>query len=76
VRPRAGSSIASAVLGGTPTGDDCTGVYVYDFNAHLQGGADTSVEPGREVFAQFWSRDPSASFGSNRSDALRFRVLP
>ncbi len=62
--------------GGSTTGDDCSGVYVYDFNARVQSGVDPLLEPGREVFAQFWSRDPASSFNSNRSDALRFRVQP
>ncbi len=62
--------------GGTVIGDDCSGVYVYDFNARIQSGADPLLEPGVEVFAQFWSRDSGASFTTNRSDALRFPVLP
>lgn len=62
--------------GGTVIGDDCSGVYVYDFNARIQSGVDPLLEPGVEVFAQFWSRDPGASFTTNRSDALRFPVLP
>jgi len=62
--------------GGTTIGDDCSGVYLYDFNARLQSGVDSLLEPGVEVFAQFWSRDPGASFNTNRSDAIRFRVLP
>jgi hypothetical protein len=62
--------------GGTTVGDDCSGVFVYDFNARLQSGVDALLEPGVEVFAQFWSRDPGASFNTNRSDAIRFRVLP
>lgn len=62
--------------GGSSTGTDCSGVFAFDFNAHLQSGADPLLEPGVEVFAQFWSRDPGASFPTHRSDALRFAVLP
>ncbi|NUP96685.1 MAG: hypothetical protein HUU28_11030 [Planctomycetaceae bacterium] len=62
--------------GGSSTGTDCSGVFAFDFNAHLQGGVDPLLEPGVEVFAQFWSRDPGASFPTHRSDALRFAVLP
>lgn len=62
--------------GGTPTGDDCSGVYSIDFNAVIQAGGDPRFGPGVEVFAQFWSRDPSANFTSNRSNAVRFTLAP
>ena len=62
--------------GGTVFGDDCSGVYAYDFNARIQSGVDPLLEPGAEVYAQFWSRDPGASFTTNRSDAISFPVLP
>lgn len=62
--------------GGTPGVDDCSGVYAYDFNARIQSGSDPALEPGATVFTQFWSRDPASSATSNRSDALRFAVLP
>lgn len=73
-----GSVRRTALLnsGGTNVGSDCSGVFVYDFNARIQSGVDSLLEPRVEVFAQFWSRDPGASFNTNRSDAIRFRVLP
>lgn len=60
--------------GGSPTGVDCTGVFMFDFNAQIQAGLDPSLQPGAFVYTQFWARDPSASFSSNRSDALRFGI--
>jgi hypothetical protein len=60
--------------GGTPGVIDCSGVYSYDFNALIP--SDAAIEPSVEVFAQFWSRDPQASFSTNISDAIRFHVLP
>jgi len=62
--------------GGTPGVDDCSGVYSFDFNARIQSGVDSALVPGALVYAQFWSRDPGASFQTNRSDALRFGVAP
>ncbi len=69
---RSSSLLAS---GGNAVGNYCSGVYVYDFNARIQSGADPLLEPGVEVFAQFWTRDAGASFTTNRSDAIRFTVL-
>lgn len=60
--------------GGNVGVDDCSGVYSYDFNALIAG--DATIEPDVEIFGQFWSRDPAASFTTNRSNAIRFRVLP
>ncbi len=62
--------------GGNAGPDDCSGVYSFDFNALVRSGADPLLEPGREFFAQYWSRDPAASFSTNRSDALRARIQP
>jgi hypothetical protein len=39
-------------------------------------GLDPELTLGLEVYCQFWARDAAASFGSNRSNALRFRVAP
>ena len=62
--------------GGNPLGNDCSGAYALDFNAWLQSGADPMAEPGRQVFAQYWFRDPPASFGSGLSNAVRFTICP
>lgn len=58
--------------GGSAGGIDCSGVFSFDFNAHVQSGGHSLLQPGVFVYAQYWARDPGASFGSNRSDALRF----
>lgn len=62
--------------GGNAGADDCSGVYSFEFNAQIQGGLDPALVPGALVYAQFWSRDPSASYTTNRSDALTFGIAP
>jgi hypothetical protein len=60
--------------GGSATGTDCSGNYAYDFNARIQTGADPALVPGVFVYSQFWSRDPAATFASNRSNAVRLAI--
>jgi hypothetical protein len=62
--------------GGNAGPDDCSGSYTFEFNALIQSGADPALAPGAIVYAQFWSRDPNASYTTNRSDALRFGIAP
>jgi len=62
--------------GGSPGGGDCTGAFTFDFNARIQAGVDPSLVAGVTVYAQYWSRDPGASFNVHRSDAVRFGVAP
>ena len=62
--------------GGNAGADDCSGTYSFEFNAVIQGGLDPALVPGAVVYAQFWSRDPNASYTTNRSDALTFGVAP
>ncbi len=54
----------------------CTGSFQFDFNALIQGGSDPSLIAGAQVNAQFWFRDPPASFGSGLSNALEFVIQP
>ncbi len=55
----------------------CTGVFSFDFNAHIASSGNSALQaPGQAVWAQFWSRDPLASFQTNRTDALAFFVCP
>ncbi len=55
----------------------CTGVFSFDFNAHIAASGNPTLQtPGQAVWAQFWSRDPQASFQTNRTDALAFFVCP
>jgi len=62
--------------GGNAGAPDCSGVFTLDFNATIRAGLDPALTLGQEVYCQFWARDAAASFGSNRSNALRFRVAP
>jgi hypothetical protein len=62
--------------GGNVGTNDCSGELAYDFNERIHSGVDPSLAIGEVVFAQYWSRDPAASFSSNRSDAIRFAILP
>jgi hypothetical protein len=60
---------------------DCTGVVSLDLNAFAQAasGGHPALEllvPGTTVRCQVWSRDPSSSYGTNVSSALRYVVLP
>lgn len=62
--------------GGSSSGNDCSGTLQLDFNALLRSGVDPLATAGTELYSQFWSRDPGASFATNRTDALRFTVQP
>jgi len=64
--------------GGNPPPDDCSGVYSFDFAAHMASGVDPALVPGQSVFAQWWYRDPNdpTGFTTGRSNALAFQVLP
>ncbi len=59
-----------------PPSRDCTGVFSIDFNAWIASGADPTLVTGREVWAQYWSRDPGfpPPEGSNLTDALAFAI--
>ncbi|HTF88896.1 MAG TPA: hypothetical protein VK843_10840, partial [Planctomycetota bacterium] len=67
--------------GGSPSGNDCTGVYSLDVNsfAHgLTGGSPHAALKvvGTNVWCQWWGRDPgfSAPNNSTLSNALSYRV--
>ncbi len=62
--------------GGSTSGNDCSGVYSFDFDAWIQSGVDPALVAGAIAYAQFWSRDPGVSFSTVRSDALRFGIAP
>lgn len=62
--------------GGSPTGADCTGVLAFDFNVRIRSGLDPALVAGAEVFTQYRSRDPLASFSTSLSNGLRFLVNP
>jgi hypothetical protein len=62
----------SAATGAPP----CTGVFSIDFNTWITTGGDPALVAGAEVWAQYWSRDQGAAFGSSLSDALNFVICP
>lgn len=61
---------------GSAGGNDCTGTLSLDFNARIQSGVDPMLDPGQEVFCQYWSRDPASASTTSLSDGLRFLVNP
>ncbi|MFM7296108.1 MAG: DNRLRE domain-containing protein [Planctomycetota bacterium] len=63
--------------GGSATpANDCSGSFSYDFNVRIASGVDPLLTVGRLVCAQYWSRDPAATFTTNLSNALRFYIYP
>ncbi|MCC6407665.1 MAG: carboxypeptidase regulatory-like domain-containing protein [Planctomycetes bacterium] len=64
--------------GGSATGNDCTGTFVFDFNAYLAAGGDPSLSAGSNVWAQYWSRDPGFVAPNNTSltNGTTFTLLP
>lgn len=64
--------------GGNPPPDDCSGVYLYDFDARIQSGADPVLALDAGVYAQYWFRDPLSvsGFTTGRSDAIYFWIGP
>jgi len=61
--------------GGNSPPDDCSGSYSFDFNAWFDGGGDANLFAGTRVNGQFWSRDPSAAFGTGLTNAVEFTIL-
>ncbi len=62
--------------GGNATGDDCSGVYSYGMNAHIQSGFDALLIVGANVFGQFWMRDPQSPSTTGLSDGISFAIAP
>jgi hypothetical protein len=62
--------------GGSPTGNDCTGAFQFDFNPYIQSGNDPAIVVGSQIFCQYWSRDPQAPSGTSLSNAATFLVNP
>ncbi len=49
---------AAQVSGGSASGSDCTGIYVFDFAAWIATGVDPALVTGATVDCQYYSRDP------------------
>lgn len=58
------------------SGASCTGAVSLDFDAWIASGVDPALVSGSRWAAQFWSRDPAASFGSSFTNTLLFTLLP
>ena len=62
--------------GGNSPPDDCSGSYVFDFNALVQGGAKPGLAPGVQVNGQYWGRDPLSPSTTALTDAIEFTIQP
>ena len=61
--------------GGSATVQDCSGTFSFQLTANFLTGC--GLEPGDELFVQYWSRDPGAAPSmSSLTDALRFSICP
>ncbi|MCK6447097.1 MAG: VCBS repeat-containing protein [Planctomycetes bacterium] len=60
---------------GQPPPNDCSGGYVFDFNAYAASGADPAVQvTGTTVWGQWWQRDPGFAPPNNTglTEAIEF----
>ena len=69
--------------GGSPSGNDCTGMYQIDMNAFAVGALGGNPLPelsiaGSVVTCEFWGRDPGfpAPNNTSLSNALEYTVHP
>jgi hypothetical protein len=62
--------------GGATSGASCTGVFALDFNARIQSAVDPLLTVGRQVFTQYWARDPQSASTTSLSNAISFLVGP
>lgn len=64
--------------GGSAAGNDCTGMFHFDFNNWIAGGLDPALVPGQSVWAQFWSRDPGFAPPNSTSltNGIEFTIAP
>lgn len=72
--PRRRTPVQSS--GGSSAGSNCSGAYVFDFNAWTATGSDPALIAGATVNAQYWSRDPGFAPPNNvgLTDAVEFHL--
>jgi hypothetical protein len=62
--------------GGTGVTPDCTGALRLEFEQVIASGDDPLLHAGRTVYAQYWFRDPAATFESGLTEGLTFTICP
>ena len=62
--------------GGSLVGADCSGSFHFDFNAWIASGADPALQLGATVDAQYWYRDPAATFPIGLTAGAHFGIRP
>jgi len=60
--------------GGNPPPDDCSGLFSFHFNTPYVN--QKGLQPGDQIFCQYWSRDPAGAGATNLTDALAFSIMP
>jgi hypothetical protein len=60
--------------GGNGSGVDCSGSFSFHFSHGYM--ASKSLQAGARIHAQYWFRDPNASFSVGLTDAVAFDVVP
>jgi hypothetical protein len=68
--------VTAVATGGNGTGQDCSGVLSYDFNAWIASGKDKGLASGLTLYAQWWYRDSQDGFGAGLTDGLQFTIQP
>jgi hypothetical protein len=62
------------ISGGNTGTVDCSGSYSFHWSSsYIQS---KGLQVGDRIFAQYWSRDPGASFGSGLTNAVDFTLIP
>jgi dipeptidyl aminopeptidase/acylaminoacyl peptidase len=62
--------------GGSTSGDDCSGAYAFDINAHTQSSVDPNLTSGAVVCCQYCSRDPASPSTTGLTAGLLFEIQP
>jgi hypothetical protein len=52
----------------------CTGVFSFDFNVLIQGGTNAELNYGRNVWAQYWTRDSGSPSGTSLTNGISFTI--